>query len=141
MISNIRKVIIPGNKATIIQRSLSSNPSLSETSEAISHINNQLETGNVEEVKAEIKTQSPPMLDRDRSHNLTYAVASQDKLESINRLLYASYHPDEPITKALGLYKGPGSIPDADKRVFNSVLRNLSLFAYDKHGKVYFMFV
>ena len=59
--------------------------------------------------------------------NLTYSIASVEKLEAVNKLLYASYHPDEPITNHLGLYKGPGSIPDADRRVRSSIKRNLSL--------------
>ena len=120
-------------------RSLSSQ--VSEASEALSLVNEETEkdeAGNVtkahEESKKTAAALSVPKLDRDRTHSMTYAIASKDKLEAVNRLLYASYHPDEPITKALGLYKGPGSIPDADRRVENSVKRNLSLFAYDKNG-------
>ena len=59
--------------------------------------------------------------------NMTYSIAGVDKLEAVNKLLYASYHPDEPITRHLGLYKGLNSIPDADARVKATVLRNLSM--------------
>ena len=41
--------------------------------------------------------------------NMTYSIAGVDKLEAVNKLLYASYHPDEPITRHLGLYKGLNS--------------------------------
>ena len=120
-------------------RSFSSQTSASEATEALGHVSEEVAKEAAENVaKAQEETKkkvSAPMLDRDRSYNLTYAIASQDKLEAINKLLYASYHPDEPITKALGLYKGPGSIPDADRRVEASIKRNLSLFAYDKDGK------
>jgi len=114
-------------------RSYSSQPSasLSESAEALKHVN--------EEVISDSKTKKvekpgKPTLDRDRNLNLTYAVASPEKIDAVNKLLYASYHPDEPITRHLGLYKGHGSIPDADRRVKNSVHRNLSLFAYDRQG-------
>merc|ERR1712098_191313 len=107
------------------------NASLSESSEALKYVD--------EEVQSESKTKKAekpgkPTLDRDRTLNLTYAVASPEKIDAVNKLLYASYHPDEPITRHLGLFKGLGSIPDADRRVKNSVQRNLSLFAYDKEG-------
>jgi len=107
------------------------NASLSESSEALKHVS--------EEVQSESKTKKAekpgkPTLDRDRTLNLTYAVASPEKIDAVNKLLYASYHPDEPITRHLGLFKGDGSIPDADRRVKNSVHRNLSLFAYDRQG-------
>ena len=58
---------------------------------------------------------------------MTYSIAGVDKLEAVNKLLYASYHPDEPITRHLGLYKGLNSIPDADRRVKATILRNLSM--------------
>jgi len=115
-------------------RQASTNPSVSETSEALKHSVNE-EAVNEESLK-KLKEAKPrtPKLDRNVDHRLTYGIASSDKLEAINRLLYASYHPDEPITRHLGLFKGLGSIPDADRRVKNSVQRNLSLFAYDKEG-------
>ena len=67
-------------------------------------------------------------------------------------MLYATYHPDEPLTNHLGLYKGPSSIPDADRLVQQILPRHLSLwvadigsyfelilpcrFAYDSNGNV-----
>ena len=94
----------------------------SEASEALEHISHE-----EDEVKKETAKMAPPKLDRERMSNLTYGIASQDKLDAINRLLYASYHPDEPITKALGLFHGEHSIPDADNRVGIMVRKNLSL--------------
>ena len=67
---------------------------------------------------------------------MTYSIAGIDKLETVNKLLYASYHPDEPITRHLDLFKGLNSIPDADSRVERTIRRNLSMLAYDKQGKV-----
>ena len=62
--------------------------------------------------------------------NMTYSIAGVDKLEAVNKLLYASYHPDEPITRHLGLFKGLNSIPDADSRVKAMILRNLSMSVF-----------
>ena len=78
-------------------------------------------------MEEETPKMAPPKLDRERSSNLTYGIASADKLEAVNRLLYATYHPDEPITQALGLFRGEHSIPDADNRVGIMVRKNLSL--------------
>ena len=101
----------------------------SEASEALEHISHE-ENEVIKEKAAEAEVTSktaPPKLDRERKSNLTYGIASPDKLEYINKLLYASYHPDEPITKALNLFQGPNSIPDADNRVGIMVRKNLSL--------------
>ena len=99
----------------------------SEASEGLQHSVNEDAKVTSETPAAQPSSPSVPKLDRERSLNLTYGIASEDKIEAINRLLYASYHPDEPITNHLGLYKGPGSIPDADRRVRSSIKRNLSL--------------
>lgn len=99
----------------------------SEASEGLQHSVNEDAKVTSETPAVQPSSPSVPKLDRERSLNLTYGIASEDKIEAINRLLYASYHPDEPITNHLGLYKGPGSIPDADRRVRSSIKRNLSL--------------
>ena len=105
----------------------------SETTEALKHVTEEekLKRNELEAQAAAGKPKKQPVgrptIDRERSLNITYAIASPEKLDAVNNLLYASYHPDEPITKHLGLYKGPGSIPDADKRVEHSIQRNLSL--------------
>jgi len=115
-------------------RKVSSQPSLSEASEAVQHVqeaDNQEQT----ELKPVLKG-TLPKLDREKNLNLTYSIASVDKLDAVNKLLYASYHPDEPITRHLGLYKGLNSIPDADKRVESMIRRNLSMFAYDRQGEL-----
>jgi len=115
-----------------LARFLSSNPSISEASEALEHISHEEDEKEVEEKTSKM---APPKLDRERMSNLTYGIAGEDKLEAINRLLYASYHPDEPITQALGLFNGANSIPDADNRVGIMVRKNLSLFIYDEVGR------
>merc|ERR1719186_1070025 len=114
-------------------RNVSSQP-LSEASEALQHVN-EAEKQEVEVEKPALKG-TPPKLDREKNLNMTYSIASTDKLKEVNKLLYATYHPDEPITKHLGLYKGPNSIPDADRMVAQIVPRHLSLFAFDKKGEV-----
>ena len=99
----------------------------SEASEALEHISHEENQVMKEKAAEATSKMAPPKLDRERNSNLTYGIASPDKLEYINRLLYASYHPDEPITKALNLFQGPQSIPDADNRVGIMVRKNLSL--------------
>jgi len=113
--------------------STSAQPSMSEASEALQHV--------TEADKKEAETEKPekrkvPKIDREKNLNLTYSIASVEKLEAVNKLLYASYHPDEPITRHLGLYKGVNSIPDADRRVEAMILRNLSMFAYNSQGEL-----
>ena len=70
-----------------------------------------------------------PRLDRERQSRLqnTYGIATGSRVDKINRLLYASYHPHEPISEALGLCRGQFSIPDADLRVDIMLRKNLSL--------------
>lgn len=72
-------------------------------------------------------------LDRNRevSKRLSYRVVGLEDMEKVHGLLYASYYPEEPITKHLGLCKGINSIPDADKIVENILTKNLTLMAED----------
>jgi len=119
---------------------LSTLPSVSEAVEALEHIvdeDRKLKTITAEESLAK-KQLLRPTLDRNRNKqpSVTYSIVGPHKVDVVNNLLYASYHPDEPITKHLGLYKGHGSIPDADRVVQEILPRNLSLFAYDKSGDV-----
>jgi len=67
---------------------------------------------------------------------LRYEIVTPDKIALAQELLYATYHPYEPLTKHLGLMKGPGSIPDLDNLVERTINENLSLFAIDSDGKV-----
>jgi len=108
-------------------------PSIAESADALKHV------GEIERLQAERARQEREgllKLDRGRSTNMTYSVVGTEKSEIVNNLLYATYHPDEPIIKHLGLYNGPNSIPDADKMVNSILKRNLSLFAYDTCGEV-----
>lgn len=72
-------------------------------------------------------------LDRNRevSKRLSYPVVGMSDLEKVHGLLYASYYPDEPITKHLGLCKGINSIPDEDKIVEKILSKYLSVMAED----------
>lgn len=107
-----------------VGRHLSSLPSVGEAREALDHI------GERERVKR-------PTLDRNKKHpSNTYSVVGPNKGDVVNNLLYASYHPDEPITKHLGLFKGHGSIPDADRIVQELLPKHISLFSFDEKGNV-----
>ena len=48
---------------------------------------------------------------------LRFAVVGPDDLDIVNRLLYATYHPYEPLTKHLNLCKGLNSLKDVDRMV------------------------
>ena len=56
-------------------------------------------------------------------------------LETVNRLLYDTYHNYEPLTKYLGLCKGLNSLRDVDREVEQILVKNLTLLAYDDDGK------
>jgi len=88
--------------------------------EALEHVNHQ------EEKQLE-------RLDRNRavSKRLSYRVVGLGDLEKVQKLLYASYYPEEPITKHLGLCKGINSIPDEDRIVNNILSKYLSVMAED----------
>lgn len=77
-------------------------------------------------------------LDRKRSllPSLRYEIVKPEKMDQALELLYATYHPDEPLTKHLGLCKGLNSMPDMDRVLARTINENLSLFALDETGKV-----
>jgi len=109
------------------RRCLSTSTSVKEASEALRH---------VQESEKKLKA---PMLDRTRGFltgkNYSYCIVGPDDVEKANFLLYDTYHPDEPITKHLGLTQGGKRIPDADRMVQEIVPRHLSMFALDPKGK------
>ena len=57
----------------------------------------------------------------------SYCIVGPDDVEKANFLLYDTYHPDEPITKHLGLTQGGQRIPDADRMVQDIVPTHLSM--------------
>jgi len=71
---------------------------------------------------------------RDGTIKLRFYIASPDELHTVNKLLYATYYPDEPLIKHLGLYNNQG-IKDYDTRVEERLALNLSLLAYDETGR------
>jgi len=79
------------------------------------------------------------MLDRSRGFltgkKYSYCIVGPEDVERCNYLLYDTYHPDEPITRHLGLTQGGARIPDADRIVQRIVPRHLSMFALDPKGK------
>jgi len=72
---------------------------------------------------------------RDGTKRLSFAIVGPPHLETVNRLLYATYHNYEPLTKHLGLCKGLNSMKDVDKEVEQILVKNLTLLAYDDEGK------
>jgi len=111
----------------LARRCLSTTTSAKEAAEALRH------------VQEKEKKASSPMLDRTRGFltgkKYSYCIVGQEDIEKANELLYDTYHPDEPITKHLGLTQGGSRIPDADQMVQDIVPRHLSLFALDPAGK------
>jgi len=54
-------------------------------------------------------------------------------LEAIHKLMYESFHVDEPMTKHLRLNQGPGTFKDGDAMVDHLVTHfNLSILASDR---------
>jgi hypothetical protein len=48
-------------------------------------------------------------------------------VELVNKLLYATYHPYEPLTNHLGLCTGLNSLKDVDRMVESILVKNLTL--------------
>jgi hypothetical protein len=75
--------------------------------------------------------------------NYSYSIVGQEDVERANYLLYDTFHPDEPITKHLGLtkvsitsikkghlicfFQGGKGIPDADRMIQETVPTHLSM--------------
>jgi len=112
---------------SLVRRSLSTSPSVKEAAEALRH---------VEESDKKLKA---PMLDRTRGFltgkKYSYCIVGPEDVEKANFLLYDTYHPNEPITKHLGLTQGGKRIADADRMVQEIVPKHLSMFALDPAGK------
>jgi len=105
--------------------------SLAKSSQTFSPANMPVRHGTVAMVQQQ-------RLDKNRNllPPLRYEIVTPDKIGLAQELLYATYHPHEPLTKHLGLDKGVGSIPDLDALVERTIKENLSLFAIDLDGKV-----
>merc|ERR1711953_721222 len=69
---------------------------------------------------------------RDGTKRLNYAIVGPSELSTVNNLLYATYHPSEPLTSHLGLCKGLNSMKDMDRMVESYLVKNLTLIAYDR---------
>jgi len=98
--------------------------SLGEATEALEHV----EQGGVG---------GDTRLDRNRdgTKRLSFAIVGPQDLGIVNKLLYATYHPDEPLTRHLGLCTGLNSLRDVDRMVEGILVKNLTLIAYDDSGK------
>merc|ERR1712083_878568 len=69
---------------------------------------------------------------RDGTKRLNYAIVGPSELSTVNNLLYATYHPYEPLTSHLGLCNGLNSMKDMDRMVESYLVKNLTLIAYDR---------
>merc|ERR1712215_120731 len=68
-----------------------------------------------------------------KKKNISYLIVRPHQLPEVHKLMYQSFHQDEPMTKYLGLWKGSFSIPDSDEMVEGLVLdHNLSIMAMDR---------
>merc|ERR1719187_599117 len=72
---------------------------------------------------------------RDGTKRLSFSIVGPGELETVNQLLYATYHPYEPLTNHLGLCTGINSLKDVDKMVEDKLTKNLTLVAYDESGR------
>jgi len=65
--------------------------------------------------------------------NISYTIVRPHQLPEVHKLMYQSFHKDEPMTNHLGLCKGSFSIPDSDEMVEGLVMNhNLSILAVDR---------
>merc|ERR1719500_308317 len=58
---------------------------------------------------------------RDGTKRLNYAIVGPSELATVNQLLYATYHPYEPLTSHLGLCTGPNSIKEVDDKSYQPI--------------------
>lgn len=72
---------------------------------------------------------------RDGTKKLSFSIVGPNELQTVNELLYATYHPYETLTKHLGICTGLNSLRDVDKTVEEILVKNLTLVAYDETGK------
>merc|ERR1712032_1116190 len=95
------RILSSGSSTSLIPTSLAflSTTSSSEAQEALKHVDR---------------------LDRNRdgTKRLNYAIVGPSELATVNKLLYATYHPN--------------SIKDMDKMVESYLVKNLTLIAYDR---------
>jgi len=93
-------------------------PAAAEAIEALQHVS-----------EAERRRAREGRLDRskDLGTRLRFAIVGPDDLDIVNKLLYATYHPYEPLTKHLGLCKGLNSLKDVDRMVEEKLAKYLTL--------------
>jgi len=118
------------SKGTLVKELTSRSACLNKANAGLSKSFGLTTTRNVQAVAQQ-------RLDKNRNllPPLRYEIVTPDKIGQAQELLYATYHPHEPLTKHLGLMKGPNSIPDLDRLVERTIHENLSLFALDMNGK------
>merc|ERR1711936_1515855 len=104
--------------ANIVRKVLSANI----VTKVFSHSNNNY---------SNIRT--PTSMASTNKKNISYLIVRPHQLPEVHKLMYQSFHRDEPMTKHLGLCKGSFSIPDSDEMVEGLVLdHNLSIMAMDR---------
>lgn len=64
-------------------------------------------------------------------NDITFRIVDQSRYPEVLELLYANFHPDEPMSRALNIYSGNHRVPAIDEYTLNGLKENLSLMAVD----------
>ncbi|XP_059082292.1 uncharacterized protein LOC131879858 [Tigriopus californicus] len=64
-------------------------------------------------------------------NDITFRIVDQSRYPEVLELLYANFHPDEPMSRALNIYSGDHRVPAIDEYTLNGLKENLSLMAVD----------
>lgn len=63
--------------------------------------------------------------------DITFRPVDQSRYPEILELLYANFHTDEPMSRALKIYDGKSRIPSVDEFTLNALNEKLSIMAID----------
>ena len=63
--------------------------------------------------------------------DVTFRSVESNRYPEILDLLYANFHTDEPMSKALQIYDGVNRVPAVDEYTLASLEENLSIMAID----------
>jgi len=118
--------VVAGKSCCLANFSTAPAPAAAEAIEALQHVSEE-----------ERRRAREGRLDRDKDlgARLRFAIVGPDDLDTVNKLLYATYHPYEPLTKHLDLCKGLNSLKDVDRMVEEKLAKYLTLVAYDENGR------
>ena len=63
--------------------------------------------------------------------DLSFRIVDQSRYQEVLDLLYANFHQDEPMSRALKIYDGVNRVPEADQYALDALTQNLSIMAID----------